>query len=121
MLRNILIASRRFALEKQTPRPSVRASPPDNFAAAFRLNSMHLSGRQPSIPEKASMSPMPLPIVESTRSGCCGGGPHRNDQVEPDRVAEAIRGNQIARRMPRMSYMELTPDRSSQSPLFILP
>lgn len=54
---------------------------------------------------------MTLPVLEGSRSGCCSSGPGgENGGLEAatlGTVAEAVRGNEIARRMPRMSYMEL--------------
>lgn len=60
------------------------------------------------------MSVTALPIVNlATRSGCgggCGGAPANSAGVDPltlSSLSEAVRGAQIARRMPKLCYMEL--------------
>ena len=51
-----------------------------------------------------------LPVIDARGGGCGSGCGSSTDSVESatlDSTAEAIRGNRLARRMPRMSYMEL--------------
>ena len=51
-----------------------------------------------------------LPVIDARGGGCGSGCGSSADSVESatlDSTVEAIRGNRLARRMPRMSYMEL--------------